>query len=50
MSEKIYKTMSLCGKGNIALGIIVLVVGISTGILSIVCGIKMLKDKNNIMF
>ena len=33
MNEKVYKTMTRCGAGNIALGIIVLVSGISAGIL-----------------
>ena len=36
MNEKVYKTMTRCGAGNIALGIIVLVSGISAGILVLI--------------
>ena len=31
MNEKVYKTMTRCGAGSIAVGIIVLVTGITTG-------------------
>lgn len=50
MNEKIYKTMSRCGAGSIALGIIVLVTGITTGILMLVSGARLLKRKTEITF
>ena len=48
--EKGYLTMMYSGAGNIAVGIIVLVVGITVGILSIVSGAKLLKHKREITF
>lgn len=48
--EKIYKTMRNTGAGSIALGIIILTVGIVTGILSIINGGLLLKRKNDITF
>lgn len=50
MSEKTYKAMNNIGGGNIALGIIVLVTGIATGILMIVNGARLLKQKTEITF
>lgn len=48
--EKAYRTMRNSGAGSIAVGIIVLVVGIATGIVSIVNGAALLKNKNDITF
>lgn len=50
MSEKAYKTMGLSGGAAIAIGIILLIVGITTGIISIVCGAKLLKNKEGLIF
>lgn len=50
MNEKAYKTMSHIGGWNIALGVIVLTVGLAVGVGSIVTGAKLLKDKCNITF
>lgn len=50
MNEKIYKTMKSVGGGNIALGIIILVTGIASGILMIVNGALLLKKKSEITF
>ena len=49
MNEKLYKTVSGAGAGNLALGIITLVTGIVTGILMIVNGDRLLKGKSDIM-
>ncbi len=49
MNEKLYKTVSGAGAGNLALGIITLVTGIVTGILMIVNGARLLKGKSDIM-
>lgn len=50
MNEKVYKTMSVAGAGNIAIGIVILISGITCGILAIVSGAKMLKRKSDIIF
>lgn len=50
MGEKTYKVLSVAGAGSIALGIIILVVGVVTGVLSIVAGASILKQKSRIMF
>ena len=42
-NEKTYKTMANVGAGDLALGIIVLVTGIVTGILMIINGARLLK-------
>ena len=48
--EKVYKTMRNTGAANIAIGIIVIVVGVSAGVVSIVTGANLLKKKSQIMF
>lgn len=50
MNEKIYKTMSSCGAGSIALGIIVLVTGVTSGVLMLISGARLLKRKTEITF
>ncbi len=48
--EKAYLTMKNSGAGSIAIGIIILVVGVTAGILSIVNGASLLKHKREITF
>ena len=48
--EKLYKTLGLTGAANIAVGIVIIVVGIAAGILSIVTGAKLKKRKKGMMF
>mgnify|MGYP004458625341 FL=1 len=50
MNEKVYRTMSLAGACNIAVGIVILAVGAAAGIMAIVAGAGLLKAKKNIMF
>ena len=50
MNEKIFKIMNTIGAGNVAIGIILVVVGLATGIISIISGVKLLKEKKNIIF
>ncbi len=50
MQEKIYKLMGSTGAANIALGVCVLVTGIVSGILLIVNGSRLLKNKGKIVF
>lgn len=49
-NEKIYRTVSQVGAGSLALGIIVLVTGVVSGVLMIVNGAKLLKRKCQITF
>ncbi|MBQ5445713.1 MAG: hypothetical protein IIT48_03480 [Lachnospiraceae bacterium] len=48
--EKVYKSMKHVGTGNIALGVIMIVTGVCVGILTIINGAKLLKDKSDITF
>ena len=48
--EKAYRTMKNSGAGSIVVGIIILVVGITAGVLSIVSGANLLKYKREITF
>lgn len=50
MNEKIYKAMSFAGIANITVGIIVVVVGVAAGIISIVSGARLLKEKRGLTF
>lgn len=50
MNEKLFKTMGVTGAGNIALGVVILVVGITTGILAIISGARLMKEKKHLMF
>lgn len=48
--EKTYKLMKNIGGASIAIGIIMILVGVTTGVISIVSGSKLLAEKNNIEF
>ena len=48
--EKAYLTMKNSGACGIALGIIILTVGIAAGVLSIVSGASLMKHKGRITF
>lgn len=50
MNEKVYRTMGLAGACDIVIGIIVLVAGVTAGVIAIVNGAHLLKEKKNIMF
>lgn len=50
MGEKAYKSMSRVGALNIVVGIIVLVLGVASGVLLIVGGGRLNKNKSEIMF
>lgn len=50
MGEKIYKIMKSVGAFNIVMGIILVISGITTGILVITNGARLLKNKSDIMF
>ncbi len=48
--EKAYKTMKHSGALNIALGVVVLVLGLVSGILLITSGGRLLKNKKHIVW
>lgn len=50
MSEKIYKIMNATGAGSIAVGVVVLVSGVVCGVLAIVNGARLLRNKSDIIF
>ncbi len=50
MDEKLYQTMGVTGGGSIAIGIIMIVVGVATGVVAIVSGAKLLSDRKHLTF
>ncbi|MBR1477727.1 MAG: hypothetical protein IJ608_07175 [Lachnospiraceae bacterium] len=48
--EKLYKVLKRSGGWNIALGVFTLVCGITTGILLIISGAKLLAGKGKLLF
>ncbi len=48
--EKLYKQLKTVGGFNIAIGVILIVFGIARGILNIVSGASLLKNRKNILF
>ena len=50
MNEKLYHTMSLTGALDIALGIIILIVGVTSGVIAIVNGARLLQTRKNLTF
>lgn len=48
--EKLYGKLTFAGATNVIVGIITIVVGIGAGVLSIVCGVKLLKSKSKLLF
>ena len=50
MNEKAYTAMGLAGAAGIAVGIVVTVIGIAAGVISIISGARLLKEKKGILF
>lgn len=50
MNEKAYKTMGATGAAGIAVGVVMLVTGITAGVIAIVSGAKLLKDRKGLTF
>lgn len=48
--ERVYKSMKFSGACSIALGVVIVIVGVVCGILAILNGAKLLKDKSKITF
>ena len=50
MNEKAYKTMGITGEASIAVGIVALVIGITLGVISVISGAQLLKDRKGLTF
>ena len=50
MNEKLYKTMGVCGAGNLVIGIVSIAVGVVSGVLLIISGARLLKKRSEIIF
>ncbi|MGN1266927.1 MAG: hypothetical protein ACI4UH_03210 [Dorea sp.] len=50
MNEKVFKTMTIAGVANVAMGIVLIVVGLAAGVVAIVSGARLIKDKNGLTF
>lgn len=50
MTENVFKTMGRCGGGNIAMGIITIISGVSVGVCLIVSGASLLKNRADLTF
>lgn len=50
MEEKTYKTMGGSGALNIAVGVVVLVVGVASGVLLVISGARLLAGRSKILF
>lgn len=48
--EKVYKTMRNAGVANIVVGILMITVGVVTGVLAIINGTMLLKRKSEVIF
>lgn len=49
MNERLFKTISSSGVGNLVMGIILIIVGVTTGVLLLISGAKLIKSKYNVM-
>ena len=50
MNEKAFKTMGITGAASIAIGVVMIVTGITTGVIAVVCGGRLLKNTEGLMF
>ncbi len=48
--ERVYKTMKRAGVCNLILGIVILITGITTGVLMLINGSRLIYQKKNILF
>lgn len=48
--EKVYKLLKSVGGANIAVGVLLIVVGITLGVINIVSGASLLHNRRNILF
>ncbi|MGO5054068.1 hypothetical protein ACTQ6A_16405 [Lachnospiraceae bacterium LCP25S3_G4] len=48
--EKVYKAMGQVATCNLVLGIIMIIVGVSSGVITIVGGARLLKNRSGLLF
>ena len=48
--EKVYKVLKNVGGGSIAIGVIIIIMGVTLGVLNIVNGAVLLRNRMNILF
>ncbi len=48
--EKVYKMLKNVGGGSIAIGVLLIIAGITFGVINIVNGAILLKNRRNILF
>ncbi len=48
--ERVYKQMKKAGVANITVGVLLIVIGITMGVLNIVSGGKLLRSRKEILF
>lgn len=48
--EKAYKTMTFSGAANLAVGIVMAVTGVTAGVLTIINGARLLRNRREIIF
>lgn len=50
MTEKAYKAMGNAGAANLAIGIVMIVVGVTCGVVLLISGAKLFKAKKGLTF
>lgn len=48
--EKVYKVLKQVGGGSIAIGVLLIVTGVTLGVINIVNGARLLRNRRNILF
>ena len=49
MNEKVFKTLANTGIANLVMGIVMIVTGVTSGVLLLVTGAKLIKSKDKLM-
>lgn len=49
MNEKVFKNVANAGISNLVVGIIIIITGVTSGVLLLVSGAKLIKSKDDLM-
>jgi hypothetical protein len=49
MNEKVFKTVANTGIANLVMGIVIIVTGVTSGVLLIISGAKLMKSKEDLI-